>query len=135
MGFGRQFAKAGSTMSLPFIFLVTVLAGGCFSLPGDRKEAWTFQEFQSSCIDLGYYDAKSMELTVRFVNPKTQRFYRYSNVPSEIWGRLIALNETGGVGNYLNETVVGNPKKYPFEELTIRSFNKVPRKKKAGSSN
>jgi len=94
----------------------------------------TFQEFESSCIDLGHYDEKVRQLTVRFVNRNTERFYRYSNVPAEVWKQLKALNETGGVGNYLNDTVVQHPEKYPFKELMIQSFKSIPKKKKAGDS-
>ena len=96
----------------------------------------TFQEFQSSCIDLGCYDEKAKQLTVRFVNRNAERFYRYSNVPAEVWTRLRKLNETGGVGEYLNETIVQHREKFPFEELTIRKFKTIPipGKKKAGDS-
>lgn len=122
-------------MGLP-LFLVAMLV---FLQPGidlSAKEdaVLTFQEFESSCIDLGHYDAKAKELTVRFVNRNTERFYRYSNVPAEVWKKLKALNETGGVGEYLNETVVQHPEKYSFKELTIRSFKTIPKKKKAGDS-
>lgn len=133
MGLERQFAKAGSAMSLPLLFVLGMLACGCSGLVEDPKR-WTFQEFSSSCIDLGHYDAKTEQLTVRFVSRNTQRFYRYSNVPPETWNRLNTLNESGGVGNYLIETVVQQPRKHPFEELAIRSFSKVSSKKKAGDS-
>ncbi len=93
----------------------------------------TFEEFESSCIDLGHYDAKIKQLTVRFVSPNTERFYRYSNVPAEMWRKLKALNKTGGVGSYLNDAVVRHPEKYPFKELTIHSFKRVSKKKKAGN--
>ena len=93
-----------------------------------------FQEFESSCIDLGHYDAEAKQLTVRFVNRNTDRFYRYSNVPAEVWTKLKRLNEIGGVGNYLNETVVQHFEKYPYKELTLRAFKTTPKKKKAGHS-
>ena len=121
-------------MGLPFLLVmgILLLPAVCFSV--EEKVVLTFQEFESSCIDLGYYDAKSKELTVRFVNRNTERFYRYSNVPVEVWKKLNSLNETGGVGEYLNETVVRQPEKHPFKELTIRSFKSIPKKKKAGDS-
>jgi hypothetical protein len=117
-------------MGLPFLFL----AGSSPRLRAAEKAALTFQEFESSCIDLGHYDEKTKHLTVRFVGRNTERFYRYSNVPAEVWAKLLSLNETGGVGNYLNETIVRHRDKYPFEELTLRSFNSVPKKKKASDS-
>jgi hypothetical protein len=129
-----ELTRAGSVMGLPFLFLLAMLAGGCSGLAEGRKEARIFQEFRSSCIDLGHYNAKARQLTVRFVSRNTQRFYRYSNIPPEIWTRLNTLNESGGVGNYLIETVVQQPMQYPFEELTIRSFSKLSLKKKAGDS-
>jgi hypothetical protein len=131
---GRQFAKAGSAMGLPLLLLLAILATGCSGLAESRKEDWTFQEFSSSCIDLGHYDAKAKKLTVRFAGRNTQRFYRYSNVPPEVWRRLNTLNESGSVGNYLIETVVQQPKQYPFEELIIHSFSKLSPNRKAGDS-
>ena len=121
-------------MGLPFLLLL-----GLFLLPGlgsraEEKAVLTFQEFESSCIDLGHYDAKAKELTVRFVNRNTERFYRYSNVPPDVWKKLNGLNETGGVGEYLNETIVQHPEKYPFKEFSIRSFKTIPKKKRAGDS-
>lgn len=120
-------------MGLPFFLLVILifLQSG-IDARAEEKTVLTFQEFESSCIDLGHYDAKAKELTVRFVNRNIERFYRYSNVPAELWKKLTALNETGGVGEYLNETIVQHPEKYPFKELTIRSFKTMPKKKKAG---
>ena len=94
-----------------------------------------FQEFESSCIDLGHYDAKGEKLTVRFVNRNTDRFYQYSKVPAEIWKKLNTLNETGGVGEYLNETVVKHQDKHPFKELTIHSFKSIPKRKKPETRN
>jgi len=130
----RQMSQAGPAMGLPFLLLMGILLLPSVCLPAEKKLVLTFQEFESSCIDLGHYDAKAKELTIRFVNRNTERFYRYSNVPAEIWKRLNALNETGGVGEYLNETIVQQPEKYPFKELTIRSFKTIPKKKKAGDS-
>ena len=126
---------AGPVMGLPFFLLaVLIFLHSGVDLPAKEEGVLTFQEFESSCIDLGRYDAKAKELTVRFVNRNTERFYRYSNVPLEVWKKLNALDERGSVGEYLNETIVQHPKKYPFEELTIRSFKTVPKKKKAGNS-
>lgn len=128
----RQFlAKAGSILSLPF--LRTALPGRAAESPAQNGDSLVFEEFASSCIDLGRYDAKSRQLMVRFVGRKPERFYRYSNVPPEIWERLRKLNESGGVGGYLIETVVQNPKKFPFEELTVHKFTVTPGKKKAGT--
>ncbi len=121
-------------MSLPFLLLATILLQSSVSSLAKEEIALTFQEFESSCIDLGHYDPKAKQLTVRFVNRNTDRFYRYSKVPAAMWKKLKALNETGGVGEYLNETIVQNPERYPFKELTIRSFKSIPIKKKAGDS-
>jgi hypothetical protein len=128
-------ARAGPAMGLPFFLLAVLIFfpfGGALS--AKEEAVLTFQEFESSCIDLGHYDAKAKELTVRFVNRNTERFYRYSNVPAEVWKKLNVLNETGGVGEYLNETVVQQPEKFPFKELTIRAFKSIPKRKKAGDS-
>lgn len=130
----RQMSQAGPAMGLSFLLLVGILLLPSVSLRAEEKLVLTFQEFESSCIDLGHYDAKAKELTVRFVNRNTERFYRYSNVPTDVWTKLRTLNETGGVGEYLNETVVQHPEKYPFKELAIRSFKTIPKKKKAGDS-
>jgi len=127
-------AKAGSIASLPFLLLTALLFLSDFSSAVEEKLVLTFQEFESSCIDLGHYDAEARKLTVRFVNRKSERFYRYSNVPRNVWVKLQSLNETGGVGNYLHETILGNSAKYPYEEVTLHSFTTVPRKKKAGDS-
>ena len=131
----RAIAQAGPTMGLPFFLLaILIFLQSGIDLSAKEDAVLTFQEFESSCIDLGHYDAKAKQLTVRFVNRNAERFYRYSNVPAEIWKKLNTLNETGGVGEYLNETVVQQPEKYPFKELTISSFKSVPKKKKAGDS-
>ncbi len=121
-------------MGLPFLLLVGILLLPSAGLSAEEKTVLTFQEFESSCIDLGHYDAKAKELTVRFVNRNTERFYRYSNVPAEVWKKLNALNETGGVGEYLNETIVQWPEKHPFKELAIKSFKSIPKTKRAGDS-
>ena len=126
--------KAGSAMGLPFLLLAGILLVSSATFAAEKKTVLAFQEFESSCIDLGHYDAKTKELTVRFVNRNVERFYRYSNVPAEIWKKLNGLNETGGVGEYLNETVVQHPEKYPYKELTIHSFKTIPKKKKAADS-
>jgi hypothetical protein len=129
-----QLSKAGPKMGLPFLLWLGILLLVGESLRAGEKDVIIFQKFESSCIDLGHYDAKAKELTVRFVNRNTERFYCYSKVPAEIWIKLNALNETGGVGEYLNETIVQWPEKYPFKELTIKSFKTIPKKKKAGNS-
>ena len=133
----RQFlAKAGSLMSLPFLWSGWEAWGAEDSRGGGSLPV--FEEFSSSCIDLGRYDAQARQLTVRFVNSKTEtkteRFYRYSNVPREVWEKLLQLNESGGVGAYLNDTIVKYPRQFPFEELRIREFKTAPKKKKAGNS-
>ena len=129
----KSLAKAGSILSLLSLWLALNgrTAEALAPTPG---ESWTFQEFASSCIDLGHYDAKKGQLTVRFVSKKTERFYRYSNVRTEIWAKMRQLNESGGVGGYLIETIVKDPKKYPFKELTIREFKVTPKKKNGASS-
>ena len=127
--------KAGLIVSLPFLFLVTSPLLSSVSSSAKEEALMTFQEFESSCIDLGCYDEKAKQLTVRFANRNPGRFYRYSNVPVRIWKKLNALNQTGGVGSYLNDTVVQHPEKYPFKELTIQGFKTIPKSKKAGNSN
>jgi len=126
--------KAGSQWNLPFLFVAMLfLLSGVVS-PAKETPVLALQEFESSCIDLGDYNAETKALTVRFVGRKPERFYRYSNIPISIWKKLTELNETGGVGEYFTETVVHHPEKYSFEELTIRSFRTIPRKKKAEDS-
>ena len=128
----RQFlARAGSILGLPFFLRAP--PGWAAEVPTPSEGTPTFEEIASSCIDLGRYDAKAKQLTVRFVGRKPGRFYRYSNVTPEIWEKLRKLNESGGVGGYMIETVVQNPKKFPFEELTIHKFTVTPGKKKAGT--
>ena len=134
MSSNRQESKAGPVVGLPFFLLIGILLLPSVCLQAEEKVVPTFQEFESSCIDLGHYDEKVRQLTVRFVNRNTERFYRYSNVSAEVWKKLNLLNQSGGVGEYLNETIVQHPEKYPFEELTIRSFTTIPKKKKAGDS-
>jgi hypothetical protein len=131
---GQRLAKAGSAMGLPFLLLAGILLAPHVTPAAQEKTGLAFQEFESSCIDLGHYDARAKQLTVRFVNRNTERFYRYSNVPAAIWKKLKALNETGGVGEYLNETIVQHPEKYPYQELVIRQFKTIPKKKRAGDS-
>ena len=124
----RQFLTgAGSILSLPFFCLAP--DGWAAQAPAQSKVMWIFEEFASSCIDLGRYDPKTQQLTVRFVNKKTDKFYRYSNVRPEVWKKLRELNESGGVGGYLNDQVVQYPKKFPFEELIIGDFKTVSTKK------
>ncbi|HLA95330.1 MAG TPA: KTSC domain-containing protein [Pyrinomonadaceae bacterium] len=126
----RFIGKAGSLASLPFLLFGIFLLRCEVSLAEEEKVTLTFQEFKSSCIDLGHYDSKRRQLTVRFVNRNAERFYCYQNVPRDVWRRLEALNESGGVGNYLNETVVQHPHKYPFQELSLRKFRTVATKTK-----
>lgn len=100
---------------------------------GAETKELTFESFQSSCIDLGHYDTKANLLTVRFVNKKRDRFYRYSNVSATVWEKLKTLNEVGGVGGYLNEAIVGHPDRHPFKEVTLTRFKIKDEKKKAGN--
>jgi hypothetical protein len=130
----RQIRKADPGMGLPFLLLAMLFLYPDVNSLAKEEAVLTFQEFESSCIDLGHYDAKAKELTVRFVGRKPERFYRYSKVPAEIWKKLNALNESGGVGEYLNETIVQHPEKHPFKEFTIQKFKTIPKKKKAGDS-
>jgi hypothetical protein len=135
----RQFLiRAGSLAGLPFFFSISSLRSATES-PSNDKPA--FEAFASSCIDLGSYVAKTRELTVRFTGRKLDRFYRYSNVPPEVWEKLRALDKSGGVGGYFNETVVQQPKLFPFEVLIIHEFKvnksvgtKKVKKQKAGDS-
>ena len=122
--------RAGSSLNLPFLLLACCLLGATFCRGAEEKRALAFNEFESSCIDLAHYEPESKQLTVRFVNRNTNRFYRYSNVPSAIWEKLKELNAQGGVGEYLNETIVQHPNKFPFQELTIQTFTRIPAKKK-----
>ena len=126
--------EAGSIASLLFLLLIALLCVSGVCSAAEKKPVLTFQEFESSCIDLGHYDAKTRKLTVRFVNRKSNRFYRYANVPRDVWAKLQSLNETGGVGNYLHETILGNLAKYTYEEVIFHDFKTAPRKKKAGDS-
>ena len=136
----RQFLfTAGSIVGLPFFFSIPSLRAA--SVKADDKAIPVFEAFTSSCIDLGSYVPKSRELMVRFTGRKPDRFYRYSNVPPEIWEKLRALDESGGVGGYLNDTIVHHPKLFPFEVLTIQQFKvsktskiKKVEKQKAGDS-
>ena len=129
----RQFlAKAGPILGLPFLW--PTMQGWAEKVQVRAKELWIFDEFASSCIDLGHYNQKTRQLTVRFVGRKAEKFYRYSNVGPEIWDTLGKLNESGGVGGYLIENIVKEPKKFPFEEMVIKEFKIVPKRKKAGNS-
>jgi hypothetical protein len=95
----RQFLiRAGSLAGLPFLFSISSLWAA--AVKPSRQAPPVFEEFTSSCIDLGRYVPESRELTVRFTGRKPDRFYRYSNVPPEIWEKLRA----------------------PFEVLTIQEF-------------
>jgi hypothetical protein len=135
MPFVRQiFAKAGLFMSLPFLLFIVNLSPFCASSLAKEEVLPAFQEFESSCIDLGCYDEKARQLTVRFLNREPDRFYRYSNVPSRIWRKLNMLNRTGGVGGFLNDAVLQHAEQYPFKELTILNFKIIPKSKKAGNS-
>ena len=130
---------AGSMVGLPFFLSIPSLLAAVEKLPGNVP--LVFEEFTSSCIDLGNYVPQNKELTVRFTGRKPDRFYRYSNVSPEIWEKLRALDKFGGLGSYLNETIVQHPKLFPFEVLTIRGFKiskatstKKVKKTKAGDS-
>ena len=131
--------RAGSLAGLPFFFSISSLRAAVAKQGG--KATPVFEAFTSSCIDLGNYVSKTRELTVRFTGRKPDRFYRYSNVPPEVWEKLRLLDKSGGVGGYLNETIVQHPKVFPFEVLTIQEFKvskpvetKKVKKQKAGDS-
>ncbi len=111
---------AGYIVGLPFFLSIPTLLSAGEKPRG--KVPTVFEKFTSSCIDLGSYATQTKELTVRFTGRKPDRFYRYSNVPPETWEKLRALDKSGGVGSYLNETIVQNPILFPFEVLTIRGF-------------
>lgn len=136
----RQFLiTAGSVVGLPFFFSISS-ARAAEAKPASKVTP-VFDAFTSSCIDLGNYVSKKRELTVRFTGRKPERFYRYSNIPSEVWEKLRVLDKSGGVGGYLNETIVQHPKLFPFKVLTIQEFKvsksaetKKVKKQKAGDS-
>ena len=129
----KFFTQAGSIMSLPFLW--AALDASAAETPPPSGASWTFEEFESNCIDLGHYDRKTRRLTVRFVNKNRTRFYRYSHVPPEVWDKMRKLNESGGVGGYLVETIVQHPDAFPFEELTIPDFKIALKGKKTGLRN
>lgn len=137
----RQFLiRASSLAGLPFFFSNSSLRAAAAD-KADGKVTPVFEAFTSNCIDLGSYVPKTRELTVRFTGRKPDRFYRYSNVPPEVWEKLRALDKSGGVGGYLNETLVQHPKLFPFKLLTIQEFKvskpvetKKVKKQKAGDS-
>jgi hypothetical protein len=126
--------RAGPAVGLPLFLFTTLLLQSGVSLLAKEEEVLTFQEIGSTCIDLAHYDAKTKQLTVRFVDRDTDRFYRYSKVPTAIWKKVRELNEAGGVGNYFTSMLVQHPEKYPFEKVIIRNFKTIPKKKKAGDS-
>jgi len=117
----RQFLiTAGSIAGLPFFLSILTPLAAAEKSPA--KVPTVFEQFTSSCIDLGSYVPQTKELTVRFTGRKPDRFYRYTNVSPEIWENLRSLDKSGGVGSYLNETIVRHPKLFPFEVLKIRGF-------------
>ena len=123
-------------MGLPFLLLALYFFQTHVCWGAGEKVVPAFQEIESTCIDRAHYDAKGKQLTVRFVARDTDRFYRYSKIPAEIWNKIKVLNEggDGSVGNYFTRTVVQQPEKYPFEKISIQQFKTIPRKKKAGDS-
>ena len=128
------FAKAGSIVSLPFLLLAVTVPSFSVSSLAKEETLPTFPRIRIQLHRSWLYDEKARQLTVRFVNRSTERFYRYSNVPAKVWKKLNALNQSGGVGSYLNDTVVQHPEKYPFSELRIQRFKTVPKNKRAGDS-
>src|SRR4051812_43879915 len=67
MSISRQVSKAGSIASLPFLLLASAfLLHSKLDLRAQEEALPTFQVFDSSCIDLGRYDRKEKQLTVRF---------------------------------------------------------------------
>jgi hypothetical protein len=128
------FAKAGSVRSLPFLLIIGLFLQSNVNTLANEDAVFTFQEIESTCINLAHYDAKTKRLTVRFVDRDTDRFYCYSRISAEIWVTIKALNERdGGVGTYFTTTVVQHPERYPFKKIVIQEFKTIP-KKKAGDS-
>lgn len=129
----RQFlTKAGSLVSLPFLY--SGVKAWAAEVSRAAKSLPVFETFSSSCIDLGRYETQTRQLTVRFVGRKPDRFYCYSNVPPEVWKKLRQLNQSGGVGEYLNDTIVKDPKMFPFQEIHLTEFKTAPKTQKAGNS-
>ena len=102
--------RAGPTFGLLFLFLLAIAA------PAAEVSHPAFQPISSTCIDLASYETNQHELTVRFTGGSKDKFYRYSNVSTNIWSQILRLNGKGtGVGAYFIETVVDHPKTFPFE--------------------
>ena len=121
-------------MGLPFLLLVAFLLPSGVNCEAKEEAVLAFQQVESTCIDLAHYNAKAKQLTVRYVDRDTDRFYRYSKVPGSIWKKLLQLNQTGGVGNYFVSTIQQHPEEYPFEKILILKFKVIPKKKRAGDS-
>lgn len=120
-------------MGLPFLLVAALFLQSGVSSLGKDGPVLSFQEIESTCINLAYYDAKTKQLTVRFVDRDTDRFYRYSKVPTKVWRKIKSLNESdGSVGNYFTSTVVQHPEKYPFEKIFIQKFKTIPTSNRVG---
>ena len=115
--------RAGSRWSLPFVFLAMLMDFKPAEGAPDQSTP-EFKKFTSSCINLGWYDLNTRKLTIRFENGRNNHFYRYENVPPIIWNNLLSLNGSGSVGNYLNETILKHPKKYPSKVITVKAWRK-----------
>jgi hypothetical protein len=122
--------QAGLVRGLPFLLLLLAFSPQADGVSPDQSIKLEFQQFESSCINLGHYDRRTRRLTLRFVGSQSNRFYRYSNVAPQQWAKMTVLNKTGGVGNYLNKTVLADPRKHPFEEVVVTSFTTTVRGKK-----
>ena len=59
----QQMSKAGLLVGLPFLLLSGILLLPDVDLTAQETAVLTFLEFESSCIDLGHYDAKGKKLT------------------------------------------------------------------------
>jgi len=125
--------RAGSMAGLPFLLLGWLVVT-TFTLAAADIQPLQFRRFNSTCIDLAHYDQKARKLTVRYTGKKADHFYRYANVSPKTWQKLRSLNETGGVGKFMNETLVAKPKEHPYEEVTLADFKVIPENRKAGHS-
>jgi len=95
----------------------------------------TFQTISSTCIDLASYETNANRLTVRFAGGNKEKFYRYSNVSTNVWSQILKSNSKGaGVGTYFVETVVNHPRQFPYEIIWLSSTTVSSTNKKAEDS-
>ena len=122
-------ARAGQTLGLLFLLLTAIAATAA-----DASHP-VFLPVTSTCIDMASYETNRHELTVRFTGGSKDKFYRYANVPTNIWSQILELNRKGaGVGTYFVETVVNQPKRFPYEIVWMPSSTNQAKSKKAGDS-